>query len=394
MHRFHHHDGVIYDNTDRQHEREQRKQVDGETEKLQKKEGADDGHRNRDRRDQRTPDILQKEEHHDKHQHKGLKQRMQHLVDRRIQEVLGVVHDRRMQTLWQLLLELVDQLLGFDKDVIGVRAGYLEDGDTGGRMPVQLTVGRIRIAAELYPGHIFQPHHGTVGIGLDDNVFVVLDLVQLTLVLQDIFEDFLAALPQTTGSCFETLVLDGGGNFHGAEVIGRKPVGLQPDSHGIILGAEGLCITYSGDPLQLGDQVYLDIVLQKSLIIGAIRGVHADEHDDTVLLLLRRDPGLDHLLRDLARGLGDTVLYVHRRNIRVGTLFEINGQLHAAVIARVGGHVSHVLHPIDRLFQRRSHRPCHDFSIGAGIVRGYQHTGRRDIREQCNGQRKDGKTAK
>ena len=53
VHRLNHHDRIVHHDPDRQHHREERDQVDGETEQLQENKGSDQRHRNRQGRDQR-----------------------------------------------------------------------------------------------------------------------------------------------------------------------------------------------------------------------------------------------------------------------------------------------------------------------------------------------------
>src|SRR6185437_448459 len=155
------------------------------------------------------------------------------------------------------------------------------------------TVRRIGIRAELYASHIFEPDYRTIAVRLDDDILVVWDLVEFTLVSQHIFVHFLAALTQPAGSGLETLILDRIGHFDGRKVIGHKPVRLKPDAHGIILGTKRLGIGHTGDTLDPGDQVDLCIVLQKGLVIAAVRRIKPDEHDDTVLLFLGGDTRLN-----------------------------------------------------------------------------------------------------
>ena len=200
-------------------------------------------------------------------------------------------------------------------------------------------------------------------------------------------------MAKTPGSCLQALVFDGACDFLGRKVIRHQTIRFQPDTHGIIPGTKGLGIPDAGDTLQFGDQVDLDIVLQKSFIIRAVLGRQADKHDDTVLLFLGGNPRLYYFLRNLAGGLGYPVLHVYRSNIRIGPLLEINSQGHASVIAGIRSHIGHVLHAVNGFLQRSSHRTRHDFGIGSRVVSRHHYTGWGDIREQGDGQGKYGKPA-
>ena len=74
LHVLDHHDRVVDHDPDRQHQAEQRDVVQAEAERGHDREGADDGDRHGDQRDQDGPPVLQEHEHHDRHQHDGLEQ--------------------------------------------------------------------------------------------------------------------------------------------------------------------------------------------------------------------------------------------------------------------------------------------------------------------------------
>ena len=61
------------------------------------------------------------------------------------------------------------------------------------------------------------------------------------------------------------------------------------------------------------------------------------------------------------------VLYVDRRHIGISTLLEIDIDTHLAGSRRLGGHVRHVLHTVDRLLDRHHDRFHNRIGIGAGV---------------------------
>ena len=63
-----HDDGVVDHEADAQRERHQRDVVQAVAEQVHHREGADDRHRQRDRRDDRGGDVAQEEEDHHHHQ--------------------------------------------------------------------------------------------------------------------------------------------------------------------------------------------------------------------------------------------------------------------------------------------------------------------------------------
>ena len=128
MHGLDHHDRVIDHNTDRQHQGEERDQVNRHPEHTHEKEGSDQRYGYRQSRDQCAADVSQEEKDHQGHQYECFQQRVQHLLDRGIQEAGNVVadrivHPRREHVFLEFLelhLDLLDDLRG-----VGTR-GLLE----------------------------------------------------------------------------------------------------------------------------------------------------------------------------------------------------------------------------------------------------------------------------
>ncbi len=76
-----HHDRVVDDDADGEHQREQRHHVEREPERQHDREGADQGHRHRDQRDQRRAQVAEEQVDDDHDQDEGLDQRVHHLAD-------------------------------------------------------------------------------------------------------------------------------------------------------------------------------------------------------------------------------------------------------------------------------------------------------------------------
>ena len=74
LHRLHHHNRIIHHNADRQHQPEQRQIVQAETEHSQRREGSDDGHGDRNQRNNGGTPALQKQQHNERHKDHGIPQ--------------------------------------------------------------------------------------------------------------------------------------------------------------------------------------------------------------------------------------------------------------------------------------------------------------------------------
>src|SRR3546814_9777452 len=70
------------DLADREHEPEQRQIVEAVTDRREYRESADQRHRNREHRNDRSAPFLQEDEDHDHHEHDRFEQRVHHRVDR------------------------------------------------------------------------------------------------------------------------------------------------------------------------------------------------------------------------------------------------------------------------------------------------------------------------
>jgi ABC-type Zn2+ transport system substrate-binding protein/surface adhesin len=64
-----HHDRIVHHQADRQHQRQQRQRVDGETGQRHERKGADQAHRDGDDRDDGGAHGAQEDKDHQRHQH-------------------------------------------------------------------------------------------------------------------------------------------------------------------------------------------------------------------------------------------------------------------------------------------------------------------------------------
>ncbi len=77
-----HHDRVVDDEADREHQRHHRQVVEAEAEQLHDRERADDRERQRQARDDRRRDVAQEEEDHQDHEDERHEHRELHVADR------------------------------------------------------------------------------------------------------------------------------------------------------------------------------------------------------------------------------------------------------------------------------------------------------------------------
>ena len=167
---FNHHDGVVDNQAGGQCDAEQRQRIDGEAEQLYKDKCSDQRNRSGDEVNHRRPPVAEKDKDHQDDQQDRRAYREHHVADRfahRIRRVEGqfVVHSRR--EFFRKPIQFGD---GPPVDIERVCRRKLRHADAHRILPVKLQVAAVIFRAQLGPAHVFQPHQGSVGVGLQDDV--------------------------------------------------------------------------------------------------------------------------------------------------------------------------------------------------------------------------------
>ena len=378
MHRLHHDDRVIHHDADRQDQCEERQQVDAESHQVEEEEGADERNQRADQRNQGRTGRTQEDEDHQDHQQDGLQQRAHHLLDGRVEEVVGVGHHGVGQVRGEFLRGLLHIFVDLLDNLRGVGTRRLVDGEIGARRVVDLSDELVRLGAQLDARDIPQTQDFAVRQSLDHDVLELLWLLEPPLVAQGVFEGHVGVLAQRTGRRFDVLLRQGGGNVGRHQLVLRHDVRLEPDAHAVVAAAH-VDVTHARDAGDRRNEVDLDVVGDEDAVVGAVRAVEGDLLEDVGLALADGDADFVDLGGQLARGAGDAVLDVDRRHVRVGTLLEIDADGGAAAVGRGRLHVGHVLDAVDGFLQGHDDAALHGLGVGAGIVR-HHHDGRgRDV---------------
>ena len=133
-------------------------------------EGADDRDRHREHRDQRRPPVLQEHEDDQDHQHDGLDEGVDHLLDGDLDEARGVERDVVPQPVGEALREAFHRGLDRAGDLERVGAGLEVDADRHRRRAVQRRDGVVVLRAQLDPRHVLEPQRGAVLVRAQDDV--------------------------------------------------------------------------------------------------------------------------------------------------------------------------------------------------------------------------------
>ena len=331
LHVLHHHDGVIHQEADGEHQTEHGQGVDGEAEGRHHPEGAEQDHGHRDGRNQGCPEVLQEQIHDAEHQEDRLDQGLHHLLDGDLHERRGVVGIDDLHVGREVLGEFTQlgpHVLG---GVQGVGTGRQLDGDGGGGLAV-VERGRVVVfTGKLDPGHVLELDLGAVLVHPQQDVVELLHGGEPGLAHDGGGKLLIAhrrGPPQLAEGNLGVLGLDGGLNVGRGHLHPVELVGIEPDAHGVLAAEQG-DVT---DPVQTAQgllDVGYHIVRQVIVGHGAIGGDEGGHHQEAAGGLLDPHALLLHLLGQERHGLLQLVLHLHLGD--VGIRARLEGEGHADV---------------------------------------------------------------
>ena len=377
-----HDDGVVDDDTDRQHQSEQRQRVDREPRREHHREGADDGDWYRDERDDRGPPRLQKENDHDDDHQRSEEQRVDHLADRIAHEQCRIVHGRPFDALREPGLQVGHLRANGAGERQRVRARRLEHHDGDGRLVVEQRAQAERAGTELDARNIAQTSDRSVSAGLDD------DVAELFLVRESTARDDRQLIchrvvhrrsADGAGGDLEVLLANRVDDVARRQSVRCDTVRIEPDAHCIVARAEHDHLTRAGNSRQLVADVQQRIIAEIDRVVAAVRRKQVHDHRDVRGALLGDDTESAHFLGQSRQRLGHAVLHLHLREVDVRADLEGDGEIERAVGRGGRCHVEHPLDAVDRVLERRAHRLCEHRRIRARIYRANRDGRRRDF---------------
>ncbi len=381
---LHHHDGVVHHDADGEHQAEQRQIVQREAEGGHHEEGPDQRYRDGDDRNDGGAPGLQEQQDHQHHQHDRLEQGLDHLVDRLLDELGGVVGDAVAHSGREALGQLVHGGEHARGGCERVGARPLEDRDSGRHLVVEIGIGRIVERAELDPGDVAHARDPAVGVGRDHDL---LELLRARQPAERLHRELEAA-----GRCRRRLVdgagrhLDVGGPQRRDDVVGGQSArlhlgGIEPDPHRIVARAEHDGVAHAvdarDDVLDVDGRVVRDVLL----VQAAVRRDQVDHEHQVGRFLAHRHADALHLVRQARQRDRDAVLHQHLRLIDVGPGLEHDADRQRAVAGRLRDHVEHVVDAVDLLLDRRRDRLGDHLGGGARISGVHRHGRGRDLGE-------------
>ncbi len=325
-----HHDRVVDNDAGGEHDREQSERVDGKPEQVDERKRADEGDRERQRRDERCTPALEEHEHHENHQPDGFRQRRHDLADRlpddcRRIEGDPVFHSGRKRP--RQALELRSDSVA---DVERVGGRKRDHGEPKCVYALEPQHAGIRFGAELGGAHVAQADERASSTRLDDDVCEVAALAQPSsgahahLVGLAFFRRCVSdAACRDIDVLFAECVHD----VAGGQLTRRQPDRVEPQAHRVLALTEHLHVRNPWHALQRILHVDIQVVGEKQRVVFSALRVHADGDDVVVGRLLDGDACLPNLGRQSPERLIHAILHIDGRDVLVACDVESDGEL-------------------------------------------------------------------
>jgi hypothetical protein len=275
-HGLHHHDRVVDDDADGQHQAQQRERVDREAEQREQGERADQRHRHGERRNQRRAEALQEDVDDEDHQGDGLEQRDHDLANAGGDRQGGIERDDVLDVLRKTLLEPRHRLEHGACHLEPVRVRQLEHLQKRRRLAIGGRADQVVLSAELDVGDVAQQHLRAVVVGPDDDLAELLGRLEATGRLHRVGE--LRALrrrrpPELARRHQHVLLANRTLEVADRQVELRELIGTHPHAHRVLgdAAAQNLRLSHAADARELVDDVDRGVVGEELLVVGAAR---------------------------------------------------------------------------------------------------------------------------
>ena len=191
-------------------------------------------------------------------------------MDRRIQEVVGILCHVNLQTGRQTFFRLTDYIQQVVDGFRGVGSCHLED-DTGySLMTVYSIIKGIRQTSQLNSGNISQTEHFPIRQSLDNNILKFFSLLQTSFVTDGVLECLVSTFTELSRSRFNILFSQSIGNIRRHQFILRHNIRFQPNTHRIVQ-PHHIGITHTFYTLNFRNQVNFGVVFNKFNVIFVFR---------------------------------------------------------------------------------------------------------------------------
>ena len=358
---LHHHDRVVDDETDGEHDGEERQQVHGEPGDQHQEHRADERHRNRDDRNEHRSERAEEQEDDNDDDEQRLGQRPEHFVDRILDVLGGVVRNTDLHARRQLRPDLRNRLPHLADHFKGVGRRQHPHAHERGGLAVEPHVLFVVLGAEDDVGDFAEPHDHAVLL-LDDQLAEFLGGPQVG-VGHEIHRHHRSLRPPERREIVvpRQRVAD----RRGRDAERRHPVRFQPDPHGERARAENVGALDAADRAQLRLDDARQIV--GNLIRIEIVGREAEiDRRELVVGRLEIDDRRLGLRRQIVAHLRDLRLDLRERGIGVVIQLQVDGDRAERLRAR-RFHVVDAVGAGDHALERRRDEPAHEIRVRSHV---------------------------
>ena len=329
--------------------------------------------------------VVEEEIDHQDHQNDGDKERLDHIGNRGVEEILRAGDVGQHHAFGERRGDVGRHFVDLFDDLVGVRAGGLGHHAVGAGVSARLTEHRIVLGTEFDAGHVFQPQHAAVGQRAYDHVLVVGLLLVTAAVFQHILKRIGRFGPQRPRRGLHILLGQHRGDIRGHQSVLRHLRRIEPDAQRIA-GAPDIHLAHARDTRHPRLDVDLHVVGQEVGIVTVVGRIERYGLQRIVLTLAHRHARLRDFGRKQSLRRSHAVLYVDHRHVGVGALPEVDVDGGRTGVGGRRGHIDHVLHAVELLLEGRNDALHHRLGVGSGIGGADAHGGRGDVGKLFDGQ--------
>ncbi len=390
---LHHHDGVVDDDADGQHNAEQREHVDREPQPAHDGKGADQGDWDCRHRNDGGPPVLQKDVDHQDHERCRDEQRLVHLRNGRLHKACRIEGDlvfdtcRPARRVTHCLHALLDRLCRVE----GVGPGKLVDRQRSRRDSLQGGVEGVVLRPEFHAGDVPDAENTPPLAGRHDDVTKLFGSDEPALCVDRQLEGrACGGGGRTDAPCrhLDVLLADGVDDIGRREAALLEQLRVEPDPHAVVANPEDRHCADTADAGQLIFDAQAVVAQEQGILCPCWRR-QGDKLQDLCGLLLSGDALPPHLIRQLGLGDRDTVLDEDGRHVHVGSQFERHRERVGPVAGARRGHIQHPLDTVDLLLDWCGDRLRDRADVGSRIHGGHLHRGGRDLGELGHWERQE-----
>ena len=237
---FHHQNGVIDHDADRQHQRKQGQQVDREAEQVETGKGRHHRHWHHRHGDDGKAPVLQEHEQDHTDDEEGLNEGGDHRIHRGADEQRGIVGHHVLQPRRETTSQFIHFRLHRQRRFQCIGTRLLVDDDRRHAGSIQLGINTIEGCTQLDTRHIFQQQRRAVRVGTQEDIAEIVGTGQTPTCRHRIgvgTRTVIGRGRQAARRHFGVLRTDRRSHFGRGQVVLRQLVRVHPDAHGELAAA-------------------------------------------------------------------------------------------------------------------------------------------------------------